>query len=84
MHVEENTFLEDYAIVKEENINFFEEVHKKKKKKKKKLIIEDPKIKIVGEIIKYPIIEKDLKVETVETIEEIEKEIIFKELDEIK
>ena len=38
----------------------------------------------MGEIIKYPTIEKNIEVETVETIEEIEEEVIFKELDEIK
>ena len=64
LHVEENIVLEDYIEVKEQNIEIFEEINEG-------LIMEvDCKIKIiVEENNEYPIIEKNLEVEMVETIE---------------
>ena len=59
LHVEENTFLEEYVEVKEENIEIFGEINEG-------LVIEErPKIKIVEEINEDLIIEKDLEVEVV-------------------
>ena len=64
LHVEENTFLEEYVEVKEENIEIFEEINEG-------LVIEEElEIKIVEEINEDPIIEKDFEVEIVETIKE--------------
>ena len=55
LHVEENTFLEEYVEVKEENIEIFEEINEG-------LVIEEElEIKIVEEINEDPIIEKDLR-----------------------
>ena len=64
LHVEENTFLEEFIEVKEENINIFVEINEDL------VIEEEPKIKIVEEINEDPIIEKDFEVEIVETIKE--------------
>ena len=75
MHVEENIVLEDYVEVKEQNIEISEEI----------LVMEDPQIKIiVEEDNEDPIIEKDLEVEMIETIEEEIEEESFKDLNEIK
>ena len=76
MHVEENIVLEDYVEVKEQNIEIFEEIL---------VMEEDPQIKIiVEENNEDPIIEKDLEVERIETIEEEIEEESFKDLNEIK
>ena len=64
LHVEENTFLEEYVEVKEENIEIFEEINEGL------VIEEEPKIKSVKEINENLIIEKNLEVEMVETIKE--------------
>ena len=64
LHVEENTFLEKYVEVKEENIEIFEKINEGF------VIEEEPKIKSVEEINEDLIIEKNLEVETVETIKE--------------
>ena len=64
LHVEENTFLEEYVEVKEENIEIFEKINEGF------VIEEEPKIKSVEEINEDLIIEKNLEVETVETIKE--------------
>jgi len=78
LHVEENIFLEEYVEVKEENIEFFEEINEGL------VIEEEPEIKIVEEINKGPIIEKDLEVEIVKTIKvEIIEEVV-NDLDEFK
>ena len=79
LHVEENIVLEDYIEVKEQNIEIFEEINEG-------LIMEvDCKIKIIVEKKnEYPIIEKNLEVEMVETIEEKIEEESFKDLNEIK
>ena len=79
LHVEENIVLEDYIEVKEQNIEIFEEINEG-------LIMEvDCKIKIiVEENNEYPIIEKNLEVEMVETIEKKIEEESFKDLNEIK
>ena len=61
LNVEENIFLEEYVEVKEEIIEIFEKINEG-------LVIEELEIKIVEEINEYPIIEKDLEVEIVETI----------------
>ena len=62
--IQENTFLEEYVEVKEENIEIFEEINEG-------LVIEEkPEIKIVEEIKKDHIIEKDLEIKMAETIEE--------------
>ena len=64
LHIQENTFLEKYVEVKEENIEIFEEINEG-------LVIEEkPEIKIVEEIKKDHIIEKDLEIKMAETIEE--------------
>ena len=64
LHVEENTFLEEYVEVKEENIEIYEEINEG-------LVIEEEfEIKIMEEVNKDPIIEKDLEIEIVETIKE--------------
>ena len=78
LHVEENTFLEEYVEVKEENIEIFEEINEG-------LVIEEElEINIVEEINEDSIIEKDFEVEIVETIkEEIIKEVV-NDLDEVK
>ena len=79
MHVEENTYLEEYVEVKEENIEIFEEINEGL------VIKEDHKIKIiVEENSEDPIIEKDLEIEMIETIEEEIEEESFKDLNEIK
>ena len=71
LHVEENTFLEEYVEVKEENIEIFEKISEGL------AIEEEPKIKIVEEITEDPIIEKNLEAEIVETIkEEIIEEVV--------
>ena len=76
MHVEENIVLEDYVEVKEQNIEISEEILVMK---------EDPQIKIiVEENNEDPILEKDLEVEMIETIEEEIEEESFKDLNEIK
>ena len=63
MHVEENIVLEDYVDVKEQNIEISEEINKGL------VMEEDPQIKIiVEENNEDPIIEKDLEVKMVETI----------------
>ena len=64
MHVEENTFLEEYVEVKEENIEIFEKISEGL------AIEEEPKIKVVEEITEDPIIEKNREVKIVETIKE--------------
>ena len=71
LHVEENTFLEEYVEFEEENIEIFGEINED-------LVIEEElEIKIVEEINEDPIIKKDLEVETVETIkEEILEEVV--------
>ena len=76
MHVEENIVLEDYVEVKEQNIEISKETL---------VMEEDPQIKvIVEENNEDPIIEKDLEVEMIETIEEEIEEESFKDLNEIK
>ena len=76
LHVKENIVLEDYVEVKEQNIEIFEEIL---------VMEEDPQIKIIlEENNEDPIIEKDLEVEMVETIEEEIEEESFKNLNEIK
>ena len=78
LHVEENTFLEEYVEVKEENIEISEEINDR-------LIMEEKlEIKIVEEIDENPIIEKYLEVEMVEAIEDEDEEESFKDLDEVK
>ena len=78
LHVEENTFLEEYVEVREENIEIFEKISKH-------LFIEEKsEIKIVEEINEDPIIEKDLEIEIVETIKEEIIEEVVNDLDEIK
>ena len=78
LHVEENTFLEEYVEVKEENIKIFEEINED-------LVIEEEhEIKIVEEINENPIIKKDLEVEIVETIKEEIIEEVVNDLDEVK
>ena len=56
LHVEENTFLEEYVEVKEENTEIFEEINEGF------VIEEEPEIKTMEGINKDPIIEKDLEV----------------------
>ena len=63
LNVEENIVLEEYVEVKKEIIEIFEKINEG-------LVIEEPEIKIVKEINEYPIIEKDLEIEIVETIKE--------------
>ena len=76
--IQENTFLEEYVEVKEENIEIFEEINEG-------LVIEEkPKIKIVEEINEDPIIEKDLEVKIIETIKEEIIEEVVNDLDEVK
>ena len=71
-----NIVLEDYVEVKEQNIEIYEEIL---------VMEEDPQIKIiVEENNEDPIIEKDLEVEMIETIEEEIEEESFKDLNEIK
>ena len=77
LHVEENTFLEEYVKVKEENIEIFEEINEGL------VIEEEPKIKIVEEINEDPIIE-NLEVEIVETIKEEIIEEVVNDLNEVK
>ena len=78
LHVEENTFLEEYVEVKEKNIEIFEEINEDF------VIEEEPEIKIVEKINENPIIEKDLEVVILETIkEEIIGEVV-NNLDEVK
>ena len=79
LNVEENVVLEDYIKVKEQNIEIFEEINEGL------VMEEDRKIKIIVEKKnEYPIIEKNLEVEMVETIEEKIEEESFKDLNEIK
>ena len=55
LHIEENTFLEEYVEFKEENIEIFEEINAS-------LVIEEkPEIKIAEENNENPIIEKILR-----------------------
>ena len=81
LHVEENTFLEEYVEFEEENIEIFGEINED-------LVIEEElEIKIVEEIDENPIIEKYLEVKMAEMVETIEGEIeeeSFKDLDEVK
>ena len=64
LYVEENTFLEDYVEVKEQNIEISKEIIEG-------LVMEDPQIKIiVEENNEDPILEKDIEVKMVEIIEE--------------
>ena len=71
-----NIVLEDYVEVKEQNIEIYEEVL---------VMEEDPQIKIIVEENNEDlIIEKDLEVEMIETIEEEIEEESFKDLNEIK
>ena len=76
--VEENTFLEEYVEVKEENIEIFQEINECL------VIEEEPKIKIMKEINEDPIIEKDIEVEIVETIKKEIIEELVNYLDEFK
>ena len=78
LHVEENTFLEEFIEVKEENINIFEEINEDL------VIEEEPKIKIVEEINEDPIIEKILEVKIVEIIKEEIIEEVVNDLNEAK
>ena len=79
LYVKENIILEEYGEVKEENIEIFEEINEGL------VIKEDHKIKIiVEENSEDPIIEKDLEIEMIETIEEEIEEESFKDLNEIK
>ena len=79
LNVEENVVLEDYIKVKEQNIEIFEEINEGL------VMEEDRKIKIIVEKKnEYPIIEKNLEVEMVETIEDEIEEESFKDLNEIK
>ena len=55
LHIEENTFLEEYVEFKEENIEIFEEINKSL------VIEEEPEIKIAEENNENPIIEKILR-----------------------
>ena len=75
LHVEENTVLEDYVEVKEQNIENSEETNEDL------VMEEDPKIKIiVEESNEDPIREKDLEVVIVETIKEEIEDESFKNL----
>ena len=76
--IQENTFLEEYVEVKEENIEIFEKISEGL------AIEEEPKIKIVEEITEDPIIEKDLEVKIIETIKEEIIEEVVNDLDEVK
>ena len=79
LHVEENIVLENYVEVKEQNIEIIEEINEGL------VMEEDPKIKIiVEENNEDPIIEKELDVKMVETIEEEIEEESFKDLNEIE
>ena len=79
LNVEENVVLEDYIKVKEQNIEIFEEINEGL------VMEEDRKIKIIVEKKnEYPIIEKNLEVKMVETIEEKIEEESFKDLNKIK
>ena len=55
LHIEENTFLEEYVEFKEENIEIFEEINKSL------VIEEEPEIKIAEENNENLIIEKILR-----------------------
>ena len=77
LHIEENTFLEEYVEVKEENIEIFEEISEG-------LVIEERKIKIVEEINEDPIIEKNFLVEIIDTTKEEIIEEVVNDLDEVK
>ena len=78
LHVEENTFLEEYVEVKEENIEIFEEINEGL------VIEEESKFKILEKINEDPIIEKNLEVEIVEIIKEEIIEEVVNNLDEVK
>ena len=68
--------LEDYVEVKEQNIDIYEEIL---------VMEEDPQVKIIVEENNEDlIIEKDLEVKMIETIEEEIEEESFKDLNEIK
>ena len=74
LHVEENIVLEDYVEIKEQNIEIYEEIIEGL------VMEEDPKIKIIVEENNGdPIIEKDLEVEMIQTIEEEIEEESFKD-----
>ena len=78
LYVEENTFLEDYVEVKEQNIEISKEIIEG-------LVMEDPQIKIiVEENNEDPILEKDIEVKMVETIEEEIEQESFEDLNENK
>ena len=78
LHVEENTFLEQYVEVKEKSIEIFEKINEDL------FIEEEPEIKTVEKINEGPIIQKDLEVVILETIkEEIIGEVV-NDLDEVK
>ena len=67
--------LEDYVEVKEQNIEISQEI----------LVMEDPQVKIIVEENNEDlIIEKDLEVKMIETIEEEIEEESFKDPNEIK
>ena len=79
LYVEENTFLEEYVEVKEENIEDFEEINGSL------IIEEDPEVRInVEEIIEDPSIHKVLEVKIVETIKEEIIEEVVNVLSEVK
>ena len=78
LHVEENIVLEEYAEIKEENIEIFKGINEG-------LVVEEEfEIKVVEETNEDPIIKKDLEVERVETIKEEITEEVINDLDEIK
>ena len=79
LHVEENIFLKDYVEIKEQNIEISKEIIEGL------VMEEDPKIKIIlEENNENPIIDKDLEVKMIETVEEEIEEEGFKDLNEIK
>ena len=78
LHIEENTFLEEYVEVKEENIEIFEKINEGL------VIVEEIKIKIVEEINEYPIIEKNLEDKIVETIKKEIIETVVNDLNKVK
>ena len=77
LHIEKNTFLEEYVEVKDENIEILKEINEG-------LVIKEPEMKIVEEINEDHIIEKDLEVEIVETIKEEIMDEVVNDLDEVK
>ena len=77
LHIEKNTFLEEYVEVKDENIEILKEINEG-------LVIKEPEMKIVEEINEDHIIEKDLEVKIVETIKEEIMDEVVNDLDEVK